>query len=264
MQEWIASIVEKTLHLSWLTDEQCYTEDWDAESPISSSTARQEEATKVDARCWSIGDYSWEWVICRSKTKYLVSFFIVLNVFVSRTDELIGSLCKEIWCNFSWLCLFQIYLDHRSAVSSMDVDDEANSLATYSESRDAMEKQSERKKKSHGNWKLRKLGKILEAIASLSTASVDQSVSVIPKGNVGRKVVRNRSISFHLYSFVRGDRSSQQSMRERSSTKEKKRARSWMNSLVLQIRLIKSSIKCYQHLFRVKRNWLDFWMARVQ
>ena len=42
--------MEQTLSLSWLTDEQCYTEDWDTELPISSWTARQEETTKVDVR----------------------------------------------------------------------------------------------------------------------------------------------------------------------------------------------------------------------
>ena len=42
--------MEKTSSLSWLVDEQCDTEDWDAESAIASSTARQEETAKVDPR----------------------------------------------------------------------------------------------------------------------------------------------------------------------------------------------------------------------
>ena len=122
-----------------------------------------------------------------SKTKCLLSFLILLNVFVSRATELISSLWEEILFDFSWLCLFQIYLHHQSAVSSMDVDDEANPLATYSECRDSIGKQSERKKKSHGHQKLRKQSKILEAIASLSAESIDQSVSAILKSNVGSK-----------------------------------------------------------------------------
>ena len=76
----------------------------------------------------------------------------------------------------------------------MDVEDATNSLTTYSESRDSIGKQSERKKKCRGNrklqryrQKLRKQGKMLEAIASLSAASIDQSVSAIPKGKVGSK-----------------------------------------------------------------------------
>ena len=55
----------KALHLSWITDEQCDAEDRDAESSISSPTARQEETSQSDARRWSVGDHSWDSVICR-------------------------------------------------------------------------------------------------------------------------------------------------------------------------------------------------------
>ena len=37
-----------------------------------------------------------------------------------------------------------------------------------------------------------------------------------------------------------------------------------MNRQGLQTRLIQSSITCYQHLSRVKRSWLDSWMAKIR
>ena len=67
----------------------------------------------------------------------------------------------------------------------MDVEDETNSLATYSESRDSTEKQSERKKKCRGNrklqryrQKLRKQGKRSEAIDS-SECSIGRSECLV-------------------------------------------------------------------------------------
>lgn len=82
-----------------------------------------------------------------------------------------------------------------SSLSRMDVDSVTYPPASDSESHDSIGKQSEgkkKKKKSHGNRKLqryrrklRKRGKLLETIASLSAASVDQSAPARPKGNVG-------------------------------------------------------------------------------
>ena len=84
----------------------------------------------------------------------------------------------------------------------MEVEDETNSLTTYSESRDSIGKQSERKKTCRGNrklqryrQKLRKQGKTLEEILSLSAASVNQSVSAIPKGEVGSKKGKEITLS---------------------------------------------------------------------
>ena len=84
----------------------------------------------------------------------------------------------------------------------MDVEDKANSPTTYSESRDSIGKQSERKKKCRGNrklqryrQKLRKQGKTSEEILSLSAAAVDQSVSAVPKGNVGSKRGKENALS---------------------------------------------------------------------
>ena len=130
-----------------------------------------------------------------SETKYPFSLFLLFNSFTRKYIAVfISSLCKEILFHFLRLSLFQIYLHYQSSLYSMDVEDETNSLATRSESRDSTEKQSERKKKCRGNrklqryrQKLRKQGKRSEAIASLSAASIDQSVSAIPKGKVGSK-----------------------------------------------------------------------------
>ena len=77
----------------------------------------------------------------------------------------------------------------------MDVDDQVMDLTTHRENQESPVKQSERKKKkSHGNRKLqryrrnlRKRGQILETIASLSAASVDQNVLATPKGNIDSK-----------------------------------------------------------------------------
>ena len=79
----------------------------------------------------------------------------------------------------------------------MDVEDETNSLTTYSESRDSTGQQSERKKKKNcrGNRqlqryrrKLRKQGKVLEGIASSNAPSIDQSVSAMPEDSVGSNI----------------------------------------------------------------------------
>ena len=99
----------KALHLSWFADEQCYTEDWNAESSISSPTARQEETSKSDTRHWPslrLSDLS-----SVVRRKYLLSLFLLLNLF---TKTFISSLWKKIGFDFSWLCLFQIYLNHQN------------------------------------------------------------------------------------------------------------------------------------------------------
>ena len=131
---------------------------------------------------------------CR-ETKYPFSLFLLFNSFTRKYIAVfISSLYKEISFEFLRLSLFQIYLHYQSSLYSMDVEDETNSLATRSESRDSTEKQSERKKKCRGNrklqryrQKLRKQGKMNEAIASSSATSVDQSVLAVPKCKVGSK-----------------------------------------------------------------------------
>ena len=67
-------------------------------------------------------------------------------------------------------------------------------LLACSESRDSIGKQSESKKKCRGNrklqryrQKLRKQGKMSEAITPSSAASIDQSVSPVPKSKAGSK-----------------------------------------------------------------------------
>ena len=118
----------------------------------------------------------------------------------------ISSLCKEILFRFLRSCLFQIYLHQQSSLYSMDIEDETHSLTTYSESRDSTKKQSEHKKKCRGNrklqryrQKLRKQGKVLEAIDSSNAPSIDQSVSPVTKSKAGSK--RGKKLLFLIPSI---------------------------------------------------------------
>ena len=73
----------------------------------------------------------------------------------------------------------------------MDVDDEVNHLTSTPENQETTVQQREHKKKRQRNRKLqrhrrklRKQGKLLETIASLAPASIDQSPSLVPEGDV--------------------------------------------------------------------------------
>ena len=83
----------------------------------------------------------------------------------------------------------------------MDVDDEVNHLTSTPEHQESTVQQREHKKKHPRNRKLqrhrRKLRKqrtILETIASLAPASIDQSGSTAPEGSVPSNKGKHRSI----------------------------------------------------------------------
>ena len=80
----------------------------------------------------------------------------------------------------------------------MGVDDEVNHLTSSPENQETTVQQREHKKKRQRNRKLqrhrRKQGKLLETIASLAPASIEQSPSLVPEGDVPSHTGKHHSI----------------------------------------------------------------------
>ena len=83
----------------------------------------------------------------------------------------------------------------------MDVDDEVNHLTSSPEHQETTVQQREHKKKRQRNRKLqrhrrklRKQGKLLETIASLAPASIEQSPSLVAEGDVPSHTGKHHSI----------------------------------------------------------------------